>query len=475
MRPALAAMALATLPACDVALRADAARGLEEGRRLTAEERARQNAVLRGEILREDRPFYGTAVAAERGRVSGEPLPEAVEGARGLTVSVPGPADVETIAAAVTAATDIPVNIRTRYALPDGVVDVPIQTRMSARHTGPLSALLDRLGARMDVGWSYDGTVITIDRMVRRTWRLALPFGATEVQDGVTGATGTSVSSTSRLDPWAELAERLAPLAPPPARVTLSPEAGRVAVFGPPSVQAAAAEVIDDIAAVAAMRIGLEVGVYFVDSDRADEFGLSALVSGTAGEAAGGLRVTRGDSVIDFSLLARDAAVVDYRLASAVGQSGALTPIVLTEQRSYLRSISRTEDGDGGSTRSYEIGDLETGLSIAALPRLVGPRRIQLALTVTQRAFRGFDAALQASTGIQAPTVDNRGIHNRTVLAPGETLVLSGYEQDVARRRSEGLGILRVIGLGGRDAVERRKVRMVVLVRPTLIPSGGRG
>ena len=103
------------------------------------------------------------------------------------------------------------------------------------------------------------------------------------------------------------------------------------------------------------------------------------------------------------------------------------------------------------------------------------PRRIQLALTMTQRAFRGFDEDVEARSGIQTPTVDNRSIRNQTVLAPGETLVLSGYEQNVASVGDSGFGPLRRLGIGGARNAAQQKIRMVVLVRPTLIPSGGRG
>ena len=486
----LAAAALLALPACDPVIHSAAAASLTEGRQLTAAERSRMRAVLRGEVLREDQPFYGSAVEVARGSVSGVPLPARVEGARGLALALPGQSDIQTIAGAITGSTGIPVNIRTRYVLGDGsVIDVPIGTRMNAAHEGALSSFLDRLAARMDVGWSYDGEVITIDRMVRQTWRLALPVGQTTITDTpAAGASGVTVSTTRNLDPWADLEARLAPLAPPPARITLSPEAGRVEVFGPPSVQALVGQVLDDVAATAATRIGLEVAVYFVDSDRADEFGIgvniadtvgnvgATLTAAAAGEATGGLVLSRGASSLDFQALARDRSVVDYRLASTVGQSGVISPISLTEERSYVRSVtSRTNDDTNETSESFDIADLETGLSLAALPRLVGPRRIQLAFTLTQRAFRGFDEEVEARSGIQTPTVDNRSIRNQTVLAPGETLVLSGYEQTVAAIGDSGFGVFRRIGLGGARTAQQQKVRMVVLVRPTLIPSGGRG
>ena len=484
--PALLGLALA-LQGCDAGIRSDVGDGIENGRRLTAAERARMRAVQRGDILREDRPFYGSAVEAVRGSVNGTPLPRRLEGARGITLSIAGQADVRAVAASVTAASGIPVNIRTRYVLEDGVVEVPIGTRMTVQgYEGPLSAFLDRLAARMDVAWSYDGTVITIDRMVRRTWRIALPLGVSEMKDNATLAQGTvSVETTRTFDPWKELQDRLRPVVPPPAAVTVSRETGRVEVFGPPSVQKAASAVLEDVSATSSVRIGLDVAVFFVDTDMASGFGLAAAglvndVAGTLGVVAVGAAESSvilsrpGDGTISFEALARDRAVVDYRLASSVAQSGVVTPIKITNERKYLESVTRERDDDGTVTIELAVKDLETGLSIAALPRLVEDRNIQLALTISQRSLIGFDEKTYEGAELDLPEVDNREIRNETVLAAGETLVLSGYEQDVAVRADSGVGIMRRLGLGGSTEATRRKVRMIVLVRPTLIPSGDR-
>ena len=488
-RPLISTIAAATfaLAGCDAGIRSDAGDGVDEGRRLTAAERVRLRAVQRGEILREERPFYGSAVEVARGAVSGTPLPRRLEGARGVSLSLSGQADVRTVAAAITAATDIPVNIRTRYVLPDGsAVRVPIGTTMAVQgYEGPLSAFLDRLAARMDVFWAYDGKVVTIDRMTRRTWRVPLPVGTTQIDDSAESVGGPSVATTRSLDPWADLERRLAPLAPPPARVTLAPESGRVEVFGPPSVLKAAGAVLEDVAATSNMRIGLDVAVFFVDSDLASGFGLGveglvndvvgSLGVAAAGAAEGSIILSRpGEGTISFEALAKDRAVVDYRLASSVAQSGVVTPIKITNERKYLESVTREKDDEGTVTIELAVKDLETGLSIAALPRLVEHRNIQLALTISQRSLIRFDEKTYEGAELDLPEIDNREIRNETVLAPGETLVLSGYEQDVAIREDSGVGILRRFGIGGSTEATRRKVRMIVLVRPTLIPSGGR-
>ncbi len=193
------------------------------------------------------------------------------------------------------------------------------------------------------------------------------------------------------------------------------------------------------------------------------------------GAAAGSLVIGRSGaraSRLDFKALARDKAVVDYRLASTVAQSGVIAPISLTTQTKYIERTTTITNDSGGATVSYEPGEFETGLSIAALPRLVDRRRVQIALTLTQRELVDLQERGSAGASIQLPSIENRSIRNESVLVPGETLVLSGYEREMAEHGNSGLGILRHFGIGGRNEAKRRKVRMVILLRPTLIPVG---
>ena len=213
------------LSACDVDRQAG--RDINAGKKLTAEQLAAQRAAQRGEVLKVDAPFYGSAVAVTRGSRQGDPLPGALEGARGVSLKLPGQSDIRTIAAAITAASDMQINIRTRYVIGDGdVVEVPIGTRMRIDYQGPLSRLMDRIAARMDVAWTHGNGTITIDRMITQDYRVPLPVGTTTITDTAQIQSGPGISSSREIRPWEELEARLQPLAPPPARVTLSPGSG---------------------------------------------------------------------------------------------------------------------------------------------------------------------------------------------------------------------------------------------------------
>ena len=493
--PALVVLVCA-LTACEVTKQAG--RDVADGQRLTAEQLAAQRAAQRGEVLKVDRPYYGSQVEAERGSRQGKPLPKALEGARGISIKLPGQADISKIAEAITQASDIPVNVRTRYILPDGdVVEVPIGTQMPVDYEGPLSRLMDQIAARMDVAWTHEDGGITIDRMITRNYRVPLPTSSTEFTSRLGGATGTedgptkiNVETSQKSEPWADLKSRLTALTPTPAQLTVLRSSGRISVFGPPSVHKRVSTVLEDVEKVYGQRVGLEVGVYFLDVDEAEDFGLqtsgfrigqniaragSTIVVG--GATGGQVRLRDGVSSLDLQALARDSSVVDFRLASTIAQSGQVAPISITRLKTYIKKSKIDSVQSGTSSRSsseIEPGEVVYGLSIHALPRIIDNDRIQLFLTVLQSDLVGDEIKELSSGGttIGAPELDQRSIQNQSILSPGEVLVLSGYEQNLSSTSRSGVGLFKAIGLGGKVNALNRKVRMVVLVRPTLIPLG---
>ena len=489
LAPAL--VLVCALTACEVIEQAGS--DIADGRRLTAEQLAAQRAAQRGEVLKVDRPYYGSAVHVERGSQQGKPLPEALEGARGISIKLTGQSDISAIASAITQASDIPVTIRTRYILPDGdVVEVPVGSRMRVDYEGPLSLFMDQVGTRMDVAWTHEDGGITIDRMVTRDYRVPLPTTDSIFTSTLGGATGTESGSTNVLletreesNPWDDLTNRIRDLTPTPAQLTVRRSSGRISVFGPPSVHKRVNAVLSDIETVYGQRVGLEVGVYFLDADKADNFGLNTsgfqigrniaragsriIVGGTGGQ----VNLANGNSSLDLEALARDSSVVDFRLASTIAQSGQVAPIAITRQETYIERKTVERDEDGISVE-IEPGQVEHGLSIHALPRIIDDSRIQLFLTVLQSDLVGgkVEDIGSGDNTIGAPIIDQRTIQNQSILSPGETLVLSGYEQNLSSTSRSGIGLFKAIGLGGKVNAQNRKVRMVVLVRPTLIPQG---
>ncbi len=465
-----------------------------------ASEAARHRGLLAaqqlGGVVDINRPYYGnrgplfddeTADRPDRG----SPLPGELQQALGVEITSSKRVDINAVRTVITGATGLDVSLRTTYPTQTGIIEVPVSGTMVVSHRGPLSDLLDRVGSRFDLSWSFDGSSIRFDRMVNVSYDVPLPPTSGTLGTEVTGVrTGTSSISSGKsvtVDPWTEIADALKQVVPPPASVTLSSNAGKITVFGPPSVQESAGELIDQFSDVYSKRIGLEIATYFVDADRNSGVGFGAILQGlfddyqaTLGQRvqtggnnggvgiSGSIAIVDGKfsgSVLDFSALASERDVVDHRLTNTVGQSGVIAPVSLLTTQNYVRESSTRTDSEGEVSHTLKVDSIDTGLSIFALPRLIENNRIQLSLWIVQASLNSLD---DFGT-IQLPKTDHRAVEYTVVLTPGETLIIGGYEQETVRKGRTGAGVAGFFGLGGSAKAELIRTSMVVLVRPTLI------
>ena len=447
---------------------------------------ARERRVAASGVRMAGRPWYGSDRTSQpNGSLhSGKRLPDNLEHRGGIALSIPTRSSLRKTADLVSRTAGIPVSINLRLPAGEGegaeaaVASVP-DLGQPIRHDGPLSSLLDRLGGEYDVFWRFDGTAVALTAFETQTWPLPVIPGSTNLDTSFSGLAGggdsVTLSRTAAIDDWQEI-ERLLTVSvgAPPAVVTASPGIGRVSVTGRPSDLAAADRIVREAASLASHRISFEVGIYYLDADRSTDFAFgltqfsefdgteeeepptSILAAGGSisiigAEAGAGLRYA-----LNFEDVARHNSVLTHRTASTVAVSGSVAPIRLVSTRNYVSSVSVSEEGQ----RSIETDKVDDGIAIQIVPRLIDRETLRLSLLVGQADLLGFDVFQD----VQLPRVDTRMIANDVVMAPGETLVLSGYEQGTAGLR-DASGLLSAAA----DAnVER--VMLVLLVRPTLLP-----
>lgn len=491
----LASSAAIALSACNGIRSADQTIA-DEGARIDGE-LASLAEVQRGAVIRETTPYYGEAETVIAAAVNpASPFPARLESGSALTVKLRQPSSIKTIAKAIQDAAGYPVRIRTRYPAANGQInEIPISGTMRLNHRGGLSDLLDIVSSRFDLAWSFDGRAIRLDRMKTRSYPVGLPVHSGEFNTSV-GATlsngsanrSATLTSSSTQDPWAELIQLAEAIAPAPSVVIASKDTGRLTVTAPPSVQAQVRDLLDDFDATYNARIGLEIAVLFVDAAQTDDFALgldlnvnlgdaalSVVGAGganLAGNAVAGVSIGGGafaGSGIDLRALSQNRNVVDSTFFSDVTQSGVVAPFVLSRTINFV-SDSSTTFVDGIAQTTIETETLDTGVFIHALPRLVDRDRIHITASIMQSALVALDNFQAGDTVVQLPQVEERVTQKNIILAPGETLILSGYEQTLAERREDGVGDARFFGLGGGQFGQNQKVRLVVLMRPSIIP-----
>ena len=437
------------------------------------------------------RPRYGSARPRPREQdPDSVPLPALFQQHDAISLATAQPVDIRTAADALQASTGIPVRISQEIQSGQGKLVVPVPVTAPLDYQGSLSLVLDRLAAQYDVGWKYDGQSIVLEAISSRSWQLSIPVGSGTFSRSAGGLSGGTASRSANLqyeltlDPWADLQSLLDAVLINPASATMAPGSGRVSVTGRPSDIRAAAAVIEDFQATYDIRIGLAVAVYYIDASRTEEFSLGLRLRLTGGgghttwkaESSPPLVVGAGtaslvftgegspieNTSIDLQSLASDSAVLDYREGTAVTQSGTLTPIILTRSTNYVSSVATTT-GENASIE-IETNTVDEGISIHVAPRIISGDRIQLSMTLIQNDLVNLDVYSAGSAFVQLPVIDQRMVSSDAVLLPGETLVLSGYEQEAGQIELGG-GILHKAEEAGIE-----HIRMVVVVRPALIP-----
>lgn len=461
---------------------------------------AKSNAVRNGGTVDANRPFLGrnmTQMTDQFKVDNGQPLPAELQQPGALQITTPELVRVEEVAVLLEELTGLNVVVRTRYQTGEEELRIPINSRMRMNHNGTLESLIEKISNQFDLAWKFDGKTITFDRMDTRTYDLPLPAAAGDISTSLSGVNigGNSVSSSKKIsiDPWTELEEALKSVVTDPSIVSVSRNSGQVTIFAPKSVQEQAAEIAKTFDELYSRRIGLEIATFYVDTQKGAEFGIDAGLSGSgsdlklrtgsgmedlAGSTSTGLAkaleggigvLTAGDATVSFNMsdLATNSAVADFQAANSIAQNGVISPVVLTNSKKYVSEIS---PGTDDTAPQIKTDNINSGISIYALPRLMKNGKIQLSVWVTQSELNRLDTFDTGSGFVQLPDADQRAMEYTLIMEPGETLVMGGYEQERARSESErGIGGLGALGVKDKKEGGTTKTRMVLMVRPSLI------
>lgn len=369
---------------------------------------------------------------------------------------------------------------------------------------GALDDLLDQVADNFDAGWSYDGSNITIDGEVTKTFMLnalsTVVSDTSKVQSGGSGSTGAAstlptvtTSGTTELKVWDEVKTVVDSIVSGHGRATYSPSTGTITVSGTPSAVRRIEDYLRFQNQLRLRRIAISVKVLQLTLSENVTTGLSSqqvverilndagfsISTGTEGLTAGFVAadtVAGADlqpdlqSVLTASKVVTRASVTHS--GSVVTLSDQPAPLQIGRQFSYLARRSSTAGTDtSGSSETLEPGTLDLGLTMNVLPRVVEDNRvvlrINLALTDSDtnniRTFGG------ESEQIELPEVQTTGFQQNTVLRSGETLVLAGFEKDQNSINDEGIpGFDAWIG-GEKNRLKRREVT-VMLINASILP-----
>ncbi|MGJ0637184.1 PilN family type IVB pilus formation outer membrane protein [Xenorhabdus bovienii] len=389
--------------------------------------------------------------------------------------------------------------------------------------SGNVARLLDLVTARLGVSWKYENGSIVIFYLETKRFNLD-PTNAkyalnnsqksglstqtgtgsnNSSSGGLSGSSGSNTLQTTEMsnDLYGDIQKTVeSMLTPEVGRVSLNQTSGVVVVTDVPEVVRSIGEYLKDENSKLSKQVLLKVVVYTITSEVSDNVGIDwniifKSLSGKYGinftnssglgtdlanggfeilDTATGKAAQFAGSQFLFQALSKQANVTDTKTLSLMTTNLATAGLLVGKQTTYLQRTSVTSLGTGTSSepiQSLEPGQITTGTSIVIMPKVM-PDNDRMMLTMMMdisslNKLRKIENANKTES-IEAPDTDSRSIPQRVWLKPGETIVMSGFEQIVQDGSKQGVGSPNNILLGGGMSGSSKKESFVITITPEL-------
>lgn len=389
-------------------------------------------------------------------------------------------------------------------------------------YSGSLAGLLDLVTGRLGISWKYENGDVVLYYLETRRFDI-LPADAKyalqgKVTSGLSNSTGTSGDSggssssgvsgsggsnmssevTMGNNLYADLKATVQSMLTPGAgRLSLNQTTGTLMVTDVPDVIVRIAEYLEDENSTLSRQVVLKVVTYTVNSDVSDVVGidwnlvwkslnqnygitLANTSSNIPGDAiSGGFNVldTATGSAAQFAgskfllnALSQQVTVSDVKTNTIMTTNMAAAPVLVGQQTTYLQSMTSTPYQNGNSTvmqQSLTPGSYTTGTNVTILPKILkNSESLMLNMFMDISSLKGLREISTETEKIEAPDIYTRSLQQRIWLKPGQTVIMSGFEQNVDNSNRQGVGSPDNIIFGGNLSGAKTKQSFVITVTP---------
>lgn len=397
------------------------------------------------------------------------------------------------------------------------------RTVSDVSYTGALGGLLDLVAGRMGISWKYaDENVVFYYLETRRfdiqpadakyALRGAVTSGLSNStgtdssssggssNSGVSGSGGSTMSSTVEMgnDLYKDLKETVTSMLTPGAgRLSLNATTGTLMVTDVPDVVARIGEYLEDENSTLSRQVVLKIVTYTVNTDVNDMVGidwnliwkslngnfgikLANTNSGVSSDAiSGGFNVldTATGSAAQFAgssfllnALSKQAHISDVKTSTIMTTNMAAAPVLVGQQTTYLKDVTTTAYATGDATvpsQTLTPGSVTTGTNITILPKILKDSdRLMLNMFMDISSLKDMRVITSDTQKIEAPDIDTRSLQQRVWMKPGQTLIMSGFEQNINNSNRQGVGSPNNILFGGALSGAKTKQSFVITVTP---------
>lgn len=377
-------------------------------------------------------------------------------------------------------------------------------------YRGTLEGALDLIASKSNISWQWTGSGIKVYRFETKTYSIAALAGVLKTNNSVSmtgasnsgaGAGGSSaettqeqgVNRTSDVTKWNEIRSYLFSMMSPSGTMAVMESAGIITVNDTPATHLAIHKAVKELNAVIAKQIFVNVDVYSVNKNTGDNFGIDwNLAWGTANSRYGvgysnaGNATTNGAFNIGIlrgpfqgtnvmlnalSTLGRASIVNQFALTTLNGEP---TPVSSNRKIGFVESVKSTPSTTQGVAPTVEVvqSAVYAGIGLTVTPKVQPDGKILmeygLNLNDVEEIKNFTTGSGDAAQTIQLPTTTVKSILQRASLKSGQTLVLSGFKQVVAKNNNAGVGSPNNFFLGGKNISNNEEQYLVITITPYL-------
>lgn len=372
-------------------------------------------------------------------------------------------------------------------------------------YRGSLEGALDLISAKSNTSWKWTGSGIKVFRYETKTYSIAALAGSLKTNSSVTmtgatasgaGAANTAaeqgVNRTTDVTKWNEIKSYLFSMMSPNGTMAVLESAGVITVNDTPSIHLALRKAVAELNSVISKQIYVNVDVYAVNKNTSDNLGVDwSIAWGMAnsqfglGYANAGNTATTGNFNIGvlkgpfqgtnvmlnaLSNLGRASVMNQFALTTLNGEP---TPVSSNRKIGYVDSVKSTPGtGDQPPTVQVTQSSVFAGIGLTVTPKVQPDGKILMEYSLNLNdveEIKNFTTGSGASAQtIQLPTTTVKSILQRASLRSGQTLVLSGFKQIVAKNNNSGVGSPSNFLLGGRNTATNEEQYLVITITPYL-------
>lgn len=391
------------------------------------------------------------------------------------------------------------------------------------KYDGDLPGLLDMVTDRLGVSWKITDNGISIFYLDTRVFRVfSQPYSyddQTTVMSGTSTTTGTSggiggtsgsaggiggssgsqqmTTITMKAQRWDDIDKSIKQmLTPGVGRAQGSPSTGTYTVTDIPEVLDRIGHYLDMENKSLTKQVVFNVKVLSVSLTDGNSLGIDwsmvykslngnyglnltnvttkdpAAISATASvltTATGSAAKFAGTTAV-ISALAQQGRVSELMSPTVTTLNHHTVPVQIGTQVSYVAQSQTTSTAQVGSTTSLIPGTVTTGFNMRLTPYVMPDEEMLLDASINVSALTGpIPTFTSGGTTIQIPEVANRIFSQTAKLEPGETLILSGFEQINRTSNKAGAGDPSNIVFGGSVSSSTSRSVVVILITPYLM------